>query len=100
MMPAAITRPLGIREGFAAKSSWAGVESEDKFRTAWKSDEGAIPSAEEADRAWNASLVPASITRPHGTGRVLDAESCREGVESEEKSSGCGERGWGSFSKL
>ena len=82
MMPAAITRPLGIREGFAAKSSWAGVESEDKFRTAWKSDEGAIPSAEEADRAWNASLVPASITRPHGTGRVLDAESCWEGVES------------------
>ena len=22
------------------------------------------------------------MTRPHGTGRVLDAESCREGVES------------------
>ena len=50
----------------AAKSSWAGVESEDKFRAAWKSDEGAVPSAEEADRAWNASLVPASI---HATTR-------------------------------
>ena len=59
-----------------------GVEREEKLRTAWNSDEGAIPRAEEADRAWNASLVPASITRPHGTGRVLDAESCWEGVES------------------
>ena len=26
--------------------------------------------------------MSASITRPHGTGRVLDAESCWEGVES------------------
>ena len=58
-----------------------GVEREDKFRAAWKSDVGAIPSAEEADRAWNASQVPASITRPNGTGRVLDAVSCWEGVE-------------------
>ena len=61
-------------------------------------EEGAIPSAEEADRAWNASLVPASITRPHGTGRVLDAESSREGVESVETSSRIGELLWGSFS--
>ena len=50
--------------------------------TAWESDVSDIPGAEEADRAWNASLVPASITRSHGTGRVLDAESCWEGVES------------------
>ena len=46
-----------------------------------------------ADIAWNTSLVPASITRQHSTGRVLDAESSREGVESEKKSPGIvGER--------
>ena len=41
-----------------------------------------ILCAEEADIAWNTSRGQRRSTRPHGTGRVLDAESCREGVGS------------------
>jgi hypothetical protein len=39
-------------------------------------------ATKRAGRSWNSSRVPASITRPHGTGRVLDAELSREAMES------------------
>ena len=78
----ATTRQKG---GFLPQSQADGLGERKKLRSAWKSDEGAIPSAEEPDRAWNASLVPASITRLRDVGKVLDTESCREGVDSEER---------------
>jgi hypothetical protein len=55
--------------------------------TAWESDVSDIPGAEEADRAWNASRVPASL---HATTRH------REGSRRRVVLGGRGvlERGW------
>jgi hypothetical protein len=47
---------------FAAESSREGVESEKKSPGIVGERQGAIPSAEEAGRAWNSSLGPESIT--------------------------------------
>ena len=52
--------------------------------TAWESDVSDIPGAEEADRAWNASRVPASL---HATTRH------REGSRRRVVLGGRGERG-------
>ena len=57
------TRPHGIKGGFQLQRQ----ENERGERGNGKDsverlEEGAIPNSEEADRAWNASLVPASIT--------------------------------------
>ena len=61
-------------------------------------EEGAIPSAEEADRAWNASLVPASIcaiTRQReGSRRRVVLGGRGERVKSPDSV----EERWGSFS--
>ena len=100
MVPSAVKQPHSIREGFSRKVDRVSEKRQEKSSASGGERQGAIPSAEEAGRAWNSSLVPASITRPHGTGRVLDAESGREGVESVETSSGIGELLWGSFSEL
>ena len=99
MVQTAVKQPHSIWEGFSRKVNRKSEERQEKSSSITGRRQGAIPSAEEAGRAWNYSLVPESITRPHGTGRVLDAESSREGVERVETSSGIGERLWGSFSE-
>ena len=65
-------------------------------RTAWESDEEAILSAEEADRAWDSSRVPASL---HATTRHREGSRRRVLLGELEKSSDSVEERWGSFSK-
>jgi len=49
-----------------AESCWEGVESEKRVRAAGNDDGEAFLTEKEVDGAWDSSLVPAAITRPHG----------------------------------
>ena len=60
-VPASLDATTRHWEGFGRRVVLGGRGERRKSPDNVASYEGAIPSAEEADRAWNASLVPASI---------------------------------------
>jgi len=66
MVPSALKQPHSIREGFGRKVDKESEERQEKSSGSGGEQQGAILSAEEAGRAWNSSLVPASITVPEG----------------------------------
>ncbi len=65
-MPESLHATTRHREGSGRRVVLGGRGELEQGWTAWESDGSDIPSAEEADRAWNASRVPASV---HATTR-------------------------------
>jgi hypothetical protein len=60
-VPESLHATTRLREGSRRRVVLGGRGELEQVWTAWESDGSDIPSAEEADRAWNASRVPVSF---------------------------------------
>ena len=68
-----------------AESSREGVESEERVRTTWQATRELSQALKRQTELGTPPWCQRPSARPHGNGRVLDAESGWEGVEYENR---------------
>ena len=76
------TRPHGTGRVLDAESCSEGVESLNKFGQRGKASVEVFQAPKRPTQLGTPPVCQRHPTRPHGPKRVLDAESCSEGVES------------------
>jgi hypothetical protein len=79
------TRPHGTGRVLDAESCSEGVEGVNKLGQRGKAFGAILRALKRPTQLGTPPVCQCRSTRPHGTERVLDAESCSEGVESGNK---------------
>ena len=84
-VPASLHATTRHREGSRRRVYPGGLGEREQGWTASKIDRSDIPALKRKTQLGTPPVCQRHFTRPHGTGRVPDAESIREGVESVNK---------------